>query len=70
MNREEIYRLLESDEAFVIVWTVEDVRSVRPDLTEEQCFEVLDACDNRHDANIGMNWDVIRMHAEDLFPEP
>jgi len=40
-----------------------------PDLTDPQCIEVLKRCEDRHDAEIGINWEVIRIHADDLFPE-
>jgi hypothetical protein len=52
------------------LWHIDDVRQERPDLTEEQAWSVLQACEDRHDANIGINWEVIQMHAEELFPEP
>ena len=45
------------------------VQEVRPDLTKSQCIEVLNQCQNRHDAEIGINLEVIRIHADDLFPE-
>jgi hypothetical protein len=53
----------------VILWHIDDVKGLRPDLTDEQCVEVLMQCRDRHDATIGVNWDVIRFHADDLFPE-
>ena len=61
-----------ADELGVIIltWGTDDVLSIRPDLTEEQAAEVLAAADRRHDAGIGINWDVLEFHAEWLFPEP
>jgi hypothetical protein len=32
-------------------------------------MEVLLECDRRHNAEIGINWDVIGVHADSLFPE-
>lgn len=52
------------------IWSIEDVKQERPDLTDEQCMEVLEQCEHKHDAEIGINWDVIRTHADDLFPAP
>lgn len=52
-----------------IFWHVDDVKTLRPDLTDEQCQEVLEACEHGHDASVGLNWDDIRTHAQDLFPE-
>ena len=53
-----------------ILWHIDDVKGVRPDLTDEQCMEVLEQCDRRHDTDIGITWQVIEIHADDLFPEP
>lgn len=52
-----------------IKWSTVDVLSVRPDLTEQQANKVLDALYNRHDATIGINWDVIENTADDMFPK-
>lgn len=51
-------------------WHMEDVKQQRPDLTDAQCQEVLEAIEHRHDASIGINWDVIDCVADDLYPEP
>jgi hypothetical protein len=52
------------------IWSIEDVQQERPDLTPEQAWEVLEQCEHKHDAGIGINWDAIRAHADILFPEP
>ena len=57
-----------SDKQIAIIWSIEDVHSVRPDLTDEQAFDVLQAVERRHDATIGVNWDTLSHHAESLFP--
>jgi hypothetical protein len=49
------------------LWHTEDVKSLRPDLTDEQSMAVLDECMRRHDAEIGINWCVIGFHADNLF---
>jgi len=59
---------LEDDE-IAIVWSVADVLEVRPDLDEDQAYEVLQIAKDEHDANIGINWDVLSIHAEWKFPE-
>lgn len=52
-----------------ISWHIDDVLEVRPDLTNAQAREVLAQAKDRHDASIGINWDVLAIHADDLFPE-
>ncbi len=50
-----------------VIWCIEDVQEVRPDLTEDQCWEVLQHARQEHDAGIGINWDVLECHAQMLF---
>jgi len=59
----------EKTETLIIKWNVEDVQSVRPDLNNEQANDVLYVLAENFDANIGVDWDVITMTAEQLFPE-
>jgi hypothetical protein len=49
------------------IWSVGDVQSVRPDLTDGQAWEVLQAAGRQHDASIGITWEVLRSHADGLF---
>ena len=55
-------------DCIIILWHIDDVREIRPDLTGDQCREVLRQCEDRHDCEIGINWDVLRIVAGDLFP--
>jgi len=50
-------------------WHIDDVQSMRPDLNDDQCIEVLQAMADWFDANDGINWDVITMTAEQLYPQ-
>lgn len=50
-----------------IVWSIDDVLSVRPHLNKEQASAVLVHLKRHHDASIGINWDVIETIANDLF---
>lgn len=51
------------------IWGIDDVKSIRSDLTPSQCWQVLQAAGRYHDAEIGINWDVLRFHAESIFGE-
>ena len=62
-------KLSDTDTTITISWHIDDVKQVRPDLTNSQAREVLDLCESEHDANQGINWDVIRIWAEHLYPE-
>ena len=50
-------------------WNVDDVLSIRSDLSHEQASEVLAVMADNYDANIDINWFVIDCVAEQLFPE-
>lgn len=63
----EIQDLLATRREIAVIWCIEDVQEVRPDLSEDQCWEVLEATRRYHDATIGINWDVLRCQADLLF---
>ena len=50
------------------VWSIEDVKCDRPDLTDEECLDVLQVVLDEHDANIGINWTVLQYYEEKLYP--
>ena len=52
-----------------IIWDVEDVQMLRPDLDDYQAMTVLDAVQNEHDANIGVNWDLIQFWIDNIYPQ-
>ena len=62
-------KLLEAHGYIGNLWHIDDVKVVRPDLTTDQCLQVLKQCESHHDACIGINWDVLTFHADELFPE-
>jgi hypothetical protein len=48
-------------------WPTEDVQAIAPGLSDEQAAAVLLlACVHRLDAEVGVNWDVLREHAYDV----
>lgn len=57
-------------EAYIqIKWHISDILSRRPDLTDEECVEVLRSLKNNHDATIGINWETIDQTIDLLYPE-
>jgi hypothetical protein len=51
-----------------IMWSIQDVKTMRPDLTDSECMEVLETVEQRHDASLGITWDTLDLWAEELFP--
>lgn len=52
-----------------IIWSTEDVQQIRPDLNEEDAYEVLLSAYESHDCNRGFTWDYLESWAERIFPE-
>lgn len=52
------------------VWTIADVKSLvdeddeREPVTDDEAREVLELADEQHDANYGINWDVLNSHLD------
>jgi hypothetical protein len=63
----DIHAILAKRREIAVIWCIEDVQEVRPDLTHAQCWEVLEQAEQEHNADIGISWDVLQMHASDLF---
>lgn len=57
------------DDEIAIIWSAADVLTIREDLTPDQAYEVLQQAEHKHDAEVGINWDVLGFHADWLFPE-
>lgn len=65
----QIHRILASRNEIAVIWAAEDVQSVRPDLSVEQSWEVLQSVEDGHDANHGICWHTLEAAAGHLFPE-
>ena len=52
-----------------ITWHVDDVKHIRPDLTDDQAMDVLYEVKDHHDAEWGVTWTTLSTVAEILFPK-
>ena len=51
---------MNEDEMVVIRWSWEDVQSLRPDWSQEQCDEMLDTiAKGLHDRSIEVGWEIM-----------
>ena len=58
------------DDTIGIFWGVEDVFQACPYITSKvDARKVLSQTVHNHDANIGVDWDILESHGRDLFPE-
>ena len=49
-----------------VSWNVDDVLSLDNSLSFDECIYVLDSAKKYHDASIGINWDTLQCHIDDL----
>lgn len=52
-----------------IEWHIDDVLEIRPDLDERKAMKVLNMVERKHDATVGVNWEVLDFWATELYPE-
>ncbi len=64
----DVHALLEQRRQVAVIWGIEDVQSVRPDLTDDESWEVLRYCRKFHDCKRGFTWDLIEWVSNSLFP--
>ena len=58
----------DTDDTIFVCWNTEDVRQLRPDLTDADCRKVLHTVKDKHDATLGISWDVIESISYDMYP--
>jgi hypothetical protein len=66
----QVHQLLNKHRRIAIIWCIEDVRHLRPDLSADQAWEVLEQVRDIHDAEWGISWTTLRTVADDMFPQP
>jgi hypothetical protein len=61
------HQLLAERQQIAAIWCIEDVQGIRPDLTDDQAWEVLEEVGRKHDAELGISWTTLEIFADDLF---
>jgi hypothetical protein len=62
--------LLHDNRLIAHVWSVQDVQSVRPDLNDDQAWEVLLGVEKCLDCSFGITWEIIETAAIARFGDP
>jgi hypothetical protein len=62
----DLHAMLAGRRQIADLWSVEDVRQVRPGLSDSQAWDVLRAARRHYDPATGITWDVLRRHADAL----
>lgn len=55
--------------SIAIIWCIDDVKSIREDLNDEQCLDVLNYADRKHDASMGITYDTLQYISDYLYPQ-
>ena len=55
--------------SIAIIWCIDDVKSIREDLNDEQCLDVLNYADRKHDASMGITYETLTCIANYLYPQ-
>ncbi len=66
-NTIDLYSLAAERRQIVCLWGIEDVQEIRPDLSDDEAWEVLQSVSRFYDGGNGINRDVLDYHAEMLF---
>jgi hypothetical protein len=66
----DVHSLLRQRRQVAVIWCIEDMQSVRPDLNADQAWEVLLQCEHVHDCEVGFTWMLIETVADSMFPLP
>lgn len=63
-----VHDLLARHQQIAAIWAIEDVKGIRPHLTDDQAWDVLERVGDKHDAEYGISWTTLEIVADDLFP--
>src|SRR5271157_1217563 len=66
----DIHELLAENRQIAHIWVVDDVKTLRPDLDDEQAWSVLQKVADRLHYDVGITWDVVETTAAELYPQP
>jgi hypothetical protein len=65
-----VHDVLAKHKQIAAIWSIDDVRGVRPHLTDDQAWEVLERVGDKHDAEWGITWTTLETVADNLYPAP
>lgn len=65
----DIGRLLRQRRQVAVIWSIEDVKHLRPDLSDDQAWDVLEQAYDVHDCEWGFTWTHLQTVADDMFPQ-
>ena len=64
-----VHELLAKHRRIAAIWCTDDVRGVRPHLTDDQAWEVLQQVGRPPRRRVGHHWTTLETIADDLYPQ-
>jgi hypothetical protein len=67
----DIHELLAENRQIAHIWGIDDAQEVRPDLDDDQAWQVLQDIERHLDSQYGITWDTLKIMADELYgPKP
>lgn len=63
----DIHELLAENRQIAHIWGIDDVQTIRPDLDDDQAWQVLQAVERCLNSEYGVSWQTIKDTAEELY---
>jgi hypothetical protein len=64
----DVHELLAENRQIAHIWGLDDVQQQRPDLDDDQAWEVLQLVEEKLDCNVGITREIVERIAEVLYP--
>jgi hypothetical protein len=48
-----------------IIWSIEDVQALDKNISDSEAMIILKRAENHHDAEIGINWEVLQYYVDE-----
>ena len=65
---DDIHELLAEGRHIALIWSIDDVQSIREELSDNQAWAVLQKCKSLDNGEHGIDWQMITSIADELFP--
>lgn len=63
------HNAIDDPDCIAIQWSIDDVKHICPKVTDQQARDVLQFMKTNHNAEIGINWDVIDSAIDEVLPD-
>ena len=72
---EQLIERYKDEPVLAIAWTIQDIKTAErnmmkiKELSDDDCIEIMKGISMKHDATMGVNWDVICDHIEEYVKQ-